>query len=257
MRESRPRGDTAVIASANNVEALFTAIRADMEKLAELHRARIRANFADNKTQDAAIEAKTRSISGQFTNIRDIIRGSTQSKTEQGQLVENNMKMGFVARLRDMTAEFRDMQATYIQSLRRLNEKQKSFSAANEYNEDDEFGLEDFDPGLTGEQTSQIVANDLMLRQRNQELTNLIQMMNQLNELFADLGTLIIQQGTILDRIDTTIVEAREEIVAGNEMLVKAESDQKNKCFYIYVIVVVLLIIIFGVIIIVKKNKKE
>ena len=256
MNEAKARGDTSVIISANNIEALFSAIQSDMSSLAELHKARLRANFTDNKTQDAAIEAKTRAISGQFTNLRDIIRGSSQAKTASGQTIENNMKMGFVARLRDMTTQFRDMQAGYIQSLRRLDEKQQSFAAGQDSDEDG-FGLDDFDPGLTGEQTSQIVANDLMLRQRNQELTQMIQMMNQLNELFADLGTLIIQQGTMLDRIDTTVCEARETIISGNEILTQAENDQKSKCFYIYIIIVVVLIIIFGIIIISKKNKKS
>ena len=254
--EVKARGDTSVIVSANNIEALFSAIQTDMSSLADLHKQRLRANFTDNKTQDAAIEAKTRAISGQFTNLRDIIRSSNQAKTAQGQNIENNMKMGFVARLRDMTTQFRDMQAGYIQNLRRLDEKQQSFNAAED-NDEDGFGLDDFDPGLTGEQTSQIVANDLMLRQRNQELTQMVQMMNQLNELFADLGTLIIQQGTMLDRIDTTVSEARETIVAGNEILAEAESDQKSKCFYIYIIIVVVLIIIFGIIIISRKNKNK
>ena len=255
MGELQAKGETHVLVAANNIEVLFATIQEDMRSLGEMHKNRLRANFSDNKTQDAQIEAKTRAISGQFTELRDKIKGTSQARNAESQIIEENMKMGFIARLRDMTTQFRDMQAAYIQNIRRLNEKQQTFIAEDD--DKDGFGLEDFDPGLTGEQTSQIVANDLMLRQRNQELNQMIQMMNQLNELFADLGTLIIQQGTMLDRIDATVVEAREEVVKGNEQLAKAETDQKSKCFYIYVILVIVLILIFGTVIIVRKEKNR
>ena len=253
MGELQAKGETHVLVAANNIEVLFATIQEEMRSLGEMHKNRLRANFTDNKTQDAAIEAKTRSISTQFTELRDRIRNTSQARNAETQIIEENMKMGFIARLRDMTTQFRDMQANYIQNIRRLNEKQQSFAADED--EKEGFGLEDFDPGLTGEQTSQIVANDLMLRQRNQELTQMIQMMNQLNELFADLGTLIIQQGTMLDRIDATVVEAHEEVLKGNQELVTAETHQKSKCFYIYIVLVVILIIIFGTVIIVRKEK--
>nr|AAR06574.1 syntaxin 16/TLG2-like protein [Trichomonas vaginalis] len=257
MNDAKGRGDSTVINTASNIEAQFQNIQSEMKTLADMHKQRVKANFSDNKSQDTAIEAKTRSISTQITQLRDQIReGSNHVNSTQAQIQEN-MKMGFVARLRDLTTRFRDMQAAYITNIRRMNEKAHAAVLDLGDANDDEIGLDDFDPGLTGEQTSQIVANDLMLRQRNQELTQMIQSMNQLNELFADLGTLIIQQGTMLDRIDNTIVEAHEQIQQGNKTLEKAETHQKSKCFYWYMIAVILLIIIFGTVVIIKNQKKS
>lgn len=257
MSDAKMRADSSVITSANNVEIQFQTIQSEIDSLQDMHKQRLKANFLDTKSQDATIEAKTRSISTQITQLRDLIREDKySSKTTRG-IIEDNMRMGFVARLRDLTTKFRDIQASYIINLRKLNEKAQA--AALELNNDnnDDDSMEDFDPGLTGEQTAQIMANDLMLRQRNQELTQMIQMMNQLNELFADLGTLIIQQGTMLDRIDNIVIEAHEEIRKGNESLQKAEVHQKSKCFYYYMIAVILLILIFGTFIIIKKNRKK
>lgn len=256
MNDIKARGDHSVVTAASTIEAQFQTIQSEMNTLAEMHKQRVKANFSDNKTQDAAIEAKTRSISTQITSLRDQIREDKYSSaTTRGQ-IEDNMRIGFVAKLRDLTSRFRDMQAAYITNLRKINDRAQA-AAKDLDSDEDGISLDDFDPGLTGEQTSQIVANDLMLRQRNQELTQMIQMMNQLNELFADLGTLIIQQGTMLDRIDNIVIEAHEEIRAGNKSLEKAETHQKSKCFYYYMIGIILLILIFGTFVIIKKNKKK
>jgi len=252
MGEARMRGDVSVIQEANSIDSMFNSIENDIKTLTDMHKARLRASFNDNKTQDAQIEAKTQAIASQIASVRDMIRNPINARTAAARTIEENMRKGFASKLRDVTLHFREIQGSFIQSIRKQNDK-----LSTDKGEDDELMLDDLDPGFTGDQTSIIMANDLMLRQRNQELQGMVQMMNQLNQLFSDLGTLIIEQGTVLDRIDGIIEKSIDEIRSGNSELEKANKDQQSKCFYYYISIVLILILLFGTIIILRKGKSK
>ena len=54
--------------------------------------------------------------------------------------------------------------------------------------------------------------------------------MNDLATIFKDLSVLVVEQGTILDRIDYNVQEAKENVIEGNkhlEVVRKAEESQR------------------------------
>ncbi len=50
-------------------------------------------------------------------------------------------------------------------------------------------------------------------RVRNKEIKNLVNTINDLAVLFKDLSVLVVEQGTILDRIDYNIETAHKDVV--------------------------------------------
>jgi syntaxin 16 len=56
----------------------------------------------------------------------------------------------------------------------------------------------------------------------------LVKTINDLAVLFKDLSDLVIEQGTILDRIDFNIAEAKEDVKGANEHLKKTVEIEKS-----------------------------
>ena len=245
---------SSVVNKSNTIESKISMVELEIQTLADMHKRRKRIDFGNDKKADAEIEAKTRSISNMITQLRDMIRSDASSSRQdkQSRTIQANMQYGYTARLRDITIRFRDMQADYIKTIKKQKDRAATFA---DDDNDDASVLDDLDDvAFTDSQMQQVRSNENMLRQRNAEIQNLIDMMNQLNQLFADLGTLIVEQGTMLDRIDGIVEESVEVVEKGNEQLETADHHQSSKCFYIYIILVVVLIIIFGGILIGRKR---
>lgn len=49
-------------------------------------------------------------------------------------------------------------------------------------------------------------------RYKDEEIQNLVKSINDLASIFKDLSVLVIEQGTILDRIDYNVQEAKENV---------------------------------------------
>ena len=52
--------------------------------------------------------------------------------------------------------------------------------------------------------------------------------MNQLSDLFRDVSNLVVEQGTVLDRIDFHIQDARGSVARGNRELQKIMDVESN-----------------------------
>ena len=72
--------------------------------------------------------------------------------------------------------------------------------------------------------------NENHLKRRDTELGNLLYSMNNLASTFSDLKNLVMEQGTILDRIDYNIDTAAIYTEKGKKHLMKASEMQKKSC---------------------------
>ena len=85
--------------------------------------------------------------------------------------------------------------------------------------------------------------SDLVLQRRDNELNLLLNSVNDLAEIFKDMQTLVMEQGSILDRIDYNIDIASTNVTSGKNSIVKANEYHKNNCFRN--VIIVLLVCIF------------
>jgi syntaxin 16 len=96
---------------------------------------------------------------------------------------------------------------------------------------------------------------DAQTAEEQTELARLMAMMNELTAMFRDLSLVVFEQGTVLDRIDTRIELAVEDVRAGNDELEHAVQHQRGRCFYTYIGCIVALIAICLAVMLLRKRR--
>lgn len=93
-------------------------------------------------------------------------------------------------------------------------------------------------------------ASEAEVRRREKELSLIAGSVEDLAQIMKDLSTLVIEQGTVLDRIDYNVEHVQADVVRGVEELKKADNAQKKGTLFTCILVLlVLCIIMFGIIV--------
>merc|ERR1712139_167010 len=91
-------------------------------------------------------------------------------------------------------------------------------------------------------------AMEVNVDQRSDEIVRIAQSVSDLHTIFKELAVLVIDQGTILDRIDYNVEQVVHQSRQANVQLQKAEKAQKSnramKCIIVLVAVNLVLIVI-------------
>lgn len=90
------------------------------------------------------------------------------------------------------------------------------------------------------------------LKKRDSDLNILLTTMNNLTETFKDLQNLVMEQGSILDRIDYNIDVIAENTTKGKEHITKASEYQNKSCFRNVILVLLVILFIEGFLLIMK-----
>ena len=127
--------------------------------------------------------------------------------------------------MQELSVTFRQSQRKYLAEV----QAQKSGGLVPDSNK---FGI-DFDSNSGGDffTTQQLaVVDDLTaaVHSRDQEIVKIAQSIEELGSIFKELAVLVIDQGTILDRIDYNMEKVVESTKTGIKQLEKAEKHQKN-----------------------------
>ena len=75
-------------------------------------------------------------------------------------------------------------------------------------------------------------------------------------QIMRDLGALVVDQGTLLDRIDYNIQESAVKIEEGTKQIVQAEKTQKASRMFLCIIALVVLIVVMLIVVIARNAMK-
>jgi len=84
--------------------------------------------------------------------------------------------------------------------------------------------------------------NEQLVMEREKDIQKIETMVNELSTLMRDLSLLVIDQGTIIDRIDFNVESAKEDVSRGLEQLQKANHYQNKTNYQLCIIILCLLI---------------
>jgi syntaxin 16 len=145
-------------------------------------------------------------------------------------------------RLQELSMEFRQSQRKYLADVKvqkgvGLTDTESRFGI--DLNETDQFSMQQM-----------AIVDDLTeaVQSRDQEIAQIAQSIEELGSIFKELAVLVIDQGTILDRIDYNMEAVVEHTKTGIQQLERAERHQKNarpmKCIFCLMCTIGILLII-------------
>jgi len=156
------------------------------------------------------------------------------------------------SKIQELTIQFRQYQRQFLENL-----KYKEIRS-NKYidNEIIESTLQNFDrieQGFTETQLRQLNTIEIDAQQKKtKDIIVIAKSINELAQLFQELNILVVEQGTILDRIDYNVDNTMQYLKVSHKEIVKAEKYQKSSQTMLCIIVLFFLIVICALILIIQ-----
>lgn len=171
-------------------------------------------NFEDNESQqERDIDDKTHEITAIFHHAEVVLKKFGKQSDDANlslaeKTVQKNMQISMAKRLQGLTQSFRATQKEYM--TRMQNQKQGGGSQTFDFLTDSPLKkaqtIDDLDTGFSTTQMQILDNTEELVGQRDEEITRIAQSIEELAGIFKELAVLVIDQGTILDRIDYNMV---------------------------------------------------
>jgi syntaxin 16 len=239
----------------DTIHTILNDIRRMIGTLNSLHASRLGSVFGkDLETQEREIEDMTLNITRSFRESERLLQKvgrATKSSGGEEAKVGANVQRDLAKKLQELSAEFRQKQRKYLKDVQLqknggVSESESKFGIDLDANHADQSSLMYGD----SEQQRLAVVDDLQqaVQSRDQEIAKIAESIEELSSIFKELAVLVIDQGTILDRIDYNMETVVEHTREGIQQLEKAETQQKSarpmKCIMCLLSVIAVLLII-------------
>eukprot|EP00833_Pecoramyces_ruminatium_P013988 jgi/Orpsp1_1/1188020/evm.model.d7180000061900.1 len=210
----------------------------EIQILSEMHKKHLIPNFENKEKEERIINNKTDEITqGIVMCQRKIQNMNVTSENSQTNKLKKNIQVSLATKIQDLSQLFRKTQSSYLSKLRNMEShmnntliKTDSFSPEKPISgfEDD-----DDDDDLMYVSSSQLQlmeenSTDQIVSAREKEINEISKSINELLGIFRELQTMVIDQGTILDRIDYNIEQVDTNFENATVQLTKATKHQKR-----------------------------
>jgi len=239
----------------NDIQGFLDAVRQKIGKLQQLQAAQFLVEIEDSPVQEQQrVEVATAEVSRLLGEVQKRVQQMgvlAKRATGEEAAIIHNLQTAYAQQLTELTQTFRSAQRNYLTSIRKRDAKfRDSFTVSSGNPDEDDSFLDYEDKGFTDDQMAHMQATERDVSIRDKQIRKIYRSIVELNEMTKDLAMLIVDQGTILDRIDYNIENAQYETEQAVQELVQAEKHQKKArtklCVIILLIAVIIAVIILG-----------
>ncbi|KAF2735942.1 t-SNARE [Polyplosphaeria fusca] len=234
----------------DEVTEYLSDIAKHTRKLDQLHQKHVLPGFDDEdvkKREEREIEQLTQDITRSFQQCQKAIKrieAMVRDAKQQGNInrgeetMARNLKVSLASRVGEVSAMFRKKQTAYMKKLRDLGGFASPFRSVtpvqNPYNDP---ALQESDADRSFSQSTLLQTkqqrlrhdpNEAIIAQREREIEDIAQGIIELANIFQELQTMVIDQGSMLDRIDYNVERMATDVKEAAKELKVASGYQKR-----------------------------
>ncbi|KNE58593.1 hypothetical protein AMAG_04158 [Allomyces macrogynus ATCC 38327] len=263
----------------DDVDETMGRIQHAMTYLDGLHKRHLLPGFADDDDDDGTgpgggtggggptvmhIEATTQNIMAMLQTCsrhikaleRDYVPTASPDgapPTYQASQVHKNAARRLATQVADLSSQFRAAQANYLTRLKSRSAAATPLFSLSDTDDADDVPLttNSSSPAIPGASLATVSATDTtaaLIADRDREVSALVQNLADLATVFRDMQTLVVDQGTLVDRIDYHLDMAANHVDRGNVELDRAiryqASATKIRAIYLLVLAIVAVMLI-------------
>jgi len=222
--------------------------------LKEYHSLRQRVIFDDDKADeyDINIQETTYSITSLFKSakikLQEIaIKGNEESTAGFGErTIRYNAMRSRATKLQQLTKIFRNAQRQFLEEMKNKQDKIHKYI--------------DLLPDVSGgyithfnqQQKQRLIEMENEASDKTQQILNIAKSVHELAQLFNDLSILVVESGSLLDRIDYNVEQTLETLENTVPIIDRTNKYQKRSKSALCIIILIMLIILFGIILVLR-----
>jgi syntaxin 16 len=268
----------------DEITTVLAEVATKMKKLEQLHAKHVLPGFDDESVKEREardIENLTQDITRNFTTCQNRIRridamlNEQRSHAPSGEIPQadetmaRNLKISLATRVGEVSTTFRKKQSAYLKKLRTLGgmntpiDRASTPLASNPYT----------DPAMMESETDRSAAegtllqaaqvrrrtgvHDAQIEHREREIEKIAQGVIDLSNIFQELNSMVIDQGTILDRVDYNVERTAEHVKAAEKELVVATGYQKRSTKRKIIFLLILIVVGMFILLLVKPKRRS
>lgn len=233
--------------STDEIDELLAKIQSLSKKLEPMHKKHALPGFEDRTAEEKEIERLTAQITSLFHKCSNLIKKvelHTKSGRDIDRIMSRNVSQAVAAKVSAENGKFRKAQSAYLARLRNRPSVGKVAvmeDSNRQANTDLEAGQ-----GSSVQATTQRTRGsryDSEISRREHEIDEIARSITEVADIFKELNSMVIDQGTALDRIDYNIDNMHVNMQAASKELGKAEDYQKRTRKRKLMLLLILLII--------------
>ncbi|KAK8934420.1 Syntaxin-43 [Platanthera zijinensis] len=243
---------------SEEISVSMQSARTKISQLVKAHAKALMPSFGDGRDDEHMIEILTQEITDLLKKSERRLHKLSTNDPSEDSTVRKNVQRSLATDLQKLSMDLRKHQSSYLKRLRQQKEGSDNVDLEMNLNGGSRSRIEDEDFDDVGisevqsVQMSKMKRREIFTKEREREIEQVVESVNDLAQIMKDLSVLVIDQGTIIDRIDYNVQNVATSVEDGYKQLQKAEKSQRDGGMVMCVTVLVIMCFVMLLLLILK-----